>query len=1147
MKRFTFLPRVILGLLLFVTGGGISLAADTYVTNTVNNGTTYTFKVTSTKDKTANVSLSQIGGTALASYNGTDIDLIAAYPNGTFTVDGTTYTITSMAAMGGTSIATVKMPSTVTSLPKYCFNGCTSLTTVSIPGIQTIGEAAFSDCTSLSGELTIPKGASVAYRAFDGCSGITSIVLHSSMTSGADWSGNGCFMSMSGVKSVSIIDDGNNTIPANVFGGASFSKDGVTLKIDNTITAIGAYAFKSANFPKNLDLSQFTSFGSHAFDGNTTITGNNGVTFAENTQFSGEQTFVNCTGLSGTLTIPNGANISYRAFDGCKGITSIVLHSGMTSREYNRNGCFMTMSGVTSVSIKDDGNHTIPANVFGHASFSTDGVSLNIDNTITGIGDYAFNHANFPTTLDLSSQFTSYGISAFEDNKVFKGNENGVIAVKTPSGASGVTVGSKAFWNTQATEIDIDPNMVYSGCAPTDAYYSNGAGPYNGTSITKIVFESSITSIPDYLFLHASGIPSTCTVTWPTKPITHIGKGAFCGVQFTAAIPKKMSGDGTIGEYAYARNGMSGEITIPTGCTRIGDNAFRYCGNITSVSVPNTTTYIGTSAFADCTSLAALNFATLADGTDPNLVLDGSIIDNDPKMTGITITNAVKTIYYSSTNSSNNTFSGLLYAPFTVTLQSDKVAATAGSVAGGTFFSFKNNGTTAKPNTLNVVVADDVTTIPADMFSESSSLTRTKSNINVLNISGSSLTEIKSGAFRDNQELTSVDLSGAPNLKKIDSNAFSHCSMTSINFGTNCDIDNIGTSAFESCSSLASITIGRVKTLGECAFNNCSSLAKINQTSDGKNDLRSSTLTSIGLHTFGGYSALENLYLPSTLMRINAAAFTNSSASVAKAASDDMVFIKADIPFGITTFSRGFGVKYNSTDNADKLAIDGTNYNVWIPTSIDTKAGTLVLQQYNGTQVLSDEVEASVQEAGTEHRYSKQPVGFLLIQDGWQQKTPTDLTEDAATAGTGSVNMRVLISSGTVQKSWTNDDFSGKTLMRGVIDPVNIKDVTDKYGISKRDLALHAMTTKGTFPAGRAYIYAPNNSGSGSAKYSGFTLFYSDEPLTNTTTGINKGVTEVNKDRMADDSYYDLSGRKVNSPTEGIYIHHGRKVVIKRM
>ena len=341
MKSFTFLPRVILWLLLFVTGGGISLAAD--VTNTAN-GTTYTFKVGTNNT----VTLSKIGDTDLKSYTGTDIDLLSAYPKGTFTsTDGsTTYTITSMEAMGGTSIKTVKMPKTVTSLPwycfdgctslttvnfpgitslpKYCFSGCTSLTTVSIPGIQTIGEGAFLNCSALTGELTIPKGASVAYRAFDGCSGITSIVLHSSMTSGADWSGNGCFMSMSGVKSVSIKDDGNKTIPANVFGGASFSKDGVTLKIDNTINEIGAYAFKSANFPKTINLSQFTSIGKYAFNGNTTITGNNGVTFAEKTTI-GEAAFLNCTNLSGKLTIPKGASVAYRAFNGCSSITSIVL------------------------------------------------------------------------------------------------------------------------------------------------------------------------------------------------------------------------------------------------------------------------------------------------------------------------------------------------------------------------------------------------------------------------------------------------------------------------------------------------------------------------------------------------------------------------------------------------------------------------------------------------------------------------------------------------------------------------------------------------------------------------------------------------------------------------------------------------------
>ena len=368
--------------------------------------------------------MSKIGGTDLKSYTGTDLNLKATYSNGTYTSGDTTYTITSMEAMGGNkTIKTVEMPSTVTSLPwycfdgctslttvnfpgitslpKYCFNGCTALTTVSIPGIQTIGEAAFLNCSALTGELTIQKGVTVAYRAFNGCSGITSLTIHSG-SKPQRWNEFGCFMTMSSVKTITIIDDGDgyHTIPANVFASAQFA-DGVQLTIPNTITAIGDYAFKSANFPKTLKLSQFTSFGTFAFADNKSLA-NKDVTFAENTKFTGEQTFLNCKALSGTLTIPNGANIVYKAFDGCSGITSIVLHSGMTSGQWGNNGCFMSMSGVKSVSIKDDGNHTIPANVFGGASFSKDGVTLDIDKNITGIGDHAFYNANFPTTLDLT-------------------------------------------------------------------------------------------------------------------------------------------------------------------------------------------------------------------------------------------------------------------------------------------------------------------------------------------------------------------------------------------------------------------------------------------------------------------------------------------------------------------------------------------------------------------------------------------------------------------------------------------------------------------------------------------------------------------------------------------------------------------------
>ena len=1176
MKSFTFLPRVILGLVLFVTGGGISLAADTYVTNTAVNGTTYTFKVTSTKDKTANVSLSQIGGTALASYNGTYIDLIAAYPNGTFTVDGTTYTITSMDAMNrNTTIKTVEMPSTVTSLPNSCFDGCSALTTVSFPGLKTIGnyafqncsaltgisipegatvgESAFQNCTGLKGELTIPKG-TYDNRTFDGCTNVTELVIYTGSKISNPWNNYGCFGNMSGVTKVTLKDDddGDHTIPAHFFGHASFSTAGVDLTIPESITAIGDGAFYSANFPKNLKLSQFTSIGSHAFEGNTTLA-NNGVTFAKNTTI-GEAAFSGCTSLEGELTIPKGT-YNNRVFDGCKKVTELVIYTGSKiSYPWNNYGCFGNMQGVTKVTLKDDddGDHTIPAHFFGHASFSTAGVDLTIPESITAIGDGAFYSANFPTKLDLSNQFTSYGASAFEDNTAFKGNNgDGIIAVQKPKSAtSDVKVDSKAFSNTGATEIDIYPNVDYSACKPSDNNYSFGNGPYNGENIKTIKFTDKITSVPDYVFLNASDIPSTCTVTWPTKPITHIGNGAFYGVQFTAAIPSKMSGDGTIGEYAYAHNNMSGEITIPTGCKDIGSHALYDCDNITKITVDSTTTSIGEFAFSGCAALDSVKLPTLKIG-DPQLTLGGGFIANDPKLTAFTITNAVKTIYCCSNGNTNNASFSSLTTPFTVTLASDKVKAESKDREGGTFFTFDQDGTANNPNTLTIKVANGVTSIPDELFSENESGNLRQSFIDKIVLSGKDVKSIGTKSFYHIRALLSVDMSGAQNIANIGESAFADCAkLTTVTFGESSNITTVGASAFSGCSALTSVDFGgakKLQTLGESAFNNCSSLAKINQASDGKNDLRSSTLTRIGRYTFGGCTTLANLYLPSTLMRINAEAFTNGSASVAKAASDDKVFIKADIPFGITTFSRGFGVKYNSTDNADKLAINDTIYNVWIPTSIDTKTGTLVLQQYTGTQVLSDEVDASVQQDGTKMEYTSQPVGFLLIQEGWQQKTPTKLTGDAAKAGTGSVNMRVLISSGNVQKSWSNDDFSGKTLMRGVIDPVNIKDVTDKYGISKRDLALHAMTTKGTFPAGRAYIYARANSGSGSAKYSGFTLFYSDEPLTNTTTGINKGVTEVNKDRMADDSYYDLSGRKVNSPTEGVYIHHGRKVVIKRM
>ncbi len=929
---------------------------------------------------------------------------------------------------------------------------------------------------------------------------------------------------MGGVTKVEIVYGGSNKIPDNTFKGAAF-KDGVDLTISSDIKGIGAYAFSSANFPTNLDLSKFTSIGSHAFEGNTTLA-NKDISFAEKTTI-GEDAFLNCTALTGELTIPNGANVAYRAFNGCSGITSIVLHSGMTSGEHDRNGCLMSMSGVKSVSIKDDGNHTIPANVFGHALFATD-VTLTMDNTITAIGDYAFNNANFPTTLDLS-HFTSYGVSAFESNTAFKGNANGVIAVQKPTSAtSDVTVRRKAFWNTGATEIDVNPNVDYSKCKPNDAYYKYGYGPYNGTNINTIKFTYGITSVPDYVFLNASDIPSTCKVIWPTDP-THIGNGAFCGVKFKAAIPSKMSGEGTIGEYAYAHNKMSGEITIPTGCKDIGSHALDDCDNITKITVSSTTTSIGDFAFSECAALASVGLPTLTSG-DPQLTLGGGFIANDPKLTAFTITNAVKTIYCCSNGNRNDASFSALTTPFTVTLASDKVKASAENRTGGTFFTFEKDGTTDNPNTLTIQAANGVTSIPDELFSENSSGNLRQSFIDKIVLSGTDVKSIGTKSFNHIRTLLSVDMSDAQ------------------------EIASIGESAFADCAQLTTVTFGdasKITTIGASAFSGCKALASLNKDSHGNNDLSTSSLAKIESQAFANCTSLANIYFPSTLMRISSDAFSG-----ALAATDDKVFIKADVPYAVNTFCRGFGVKMNSKDGLDALTAGDQSFSMWVPVKVDKVKRQLVLRPFVGDYLPSDEpTSADVQ--NTSISYSDVPAGIIFAPKTWSdsQYTPYDEEGDPTTPATETpgrqLNLRVKFTDNTttVDHSHSTGDLS-KSLLRGYIDTLTMADVTKKYLIWTQDLALHPVDERTKFPAGKCYIYDdPNSADAGSGDIASakvFQIFLSDEPIYdgNTITGI-KDIQRQNVN--VDDNYYTLDGKVVSFPTEGIYIHHGKKVIIRRI
>ena len=107
-------------------------------------------------------------------------------------------------------------------------------------------------------------------------------------------------------------------------------------------------------------------------------------------------------------------------------------------------------------------------------------------------------------------------------------------------------------------------------------------------------------------------------------------------------------------------------------------------------------------------------------------------------------------------------------------------------------------------------------------------------------------------------------------VTSIGSSAFEGCSgLISVTFGENSQLTSIGSSAFEGCSGLISVSFGensQLTSIGSSAFDGCSGLTSV---SFGEN----SQLTSIGLYAFDGCSGLTSIEIPASVTSIGDNAF----------------------------------------------------------------------------------------------------------------------------------------------------------------------------------------------------------------------------------------------------------------------------------
>ena len=350
------------------------------------------------------------------------------------------------------------------SIGNFAFLGCSKLATITLPtNLTSVGMGIFANCNSLK---TINFAGNSNYELVNNC------------LVSKDYDGNGNKAVVAGVNTSRIPTD-VKIIAKYAFYSLTYKS---TLVFNNeygtNVETIEEYAFYNCTKISSLEITKnITYIGVRAFErctGLQTLTFTNDGT--EDLTID-SYAFANCTGIK-SLTVPARlADLKPYAFASCNGITDIVAEADGTYvsslapngaykallKMNSDNTTYTLVLGCSETKFYNDSITKIGEGAFYGMTYGSRKLNFKVKASLLEIGDNAFFGCTFSSTLPVETyNITSIGVSAFEGTSITE------IIIDSAV----VTIGANALKNcSQLTAINCVAESKPNGW--DDAWYGD--------------------------------------------------------------------------------------------------------------------------------------------------------------------------------------------------------------------------------------------------------------------------------------------------------------------------------------------------------------------------------------------------------------------------------------------------------------------------------------------------------------------------------------------------------------------------------------------------------------------------------------------------------------------------------------------------